>query len=377
MERGIEGADLKIAFDQQVFLLQEYGGISRYFCSLAKEMALISDAKVRIVAPLHFNRHLRQISSSGLVWGRRVAQIPKTFRLIRFLSENLSRLAIKSFHPDIVHETYFATTDFLPKGAKRVLTVYDMIQEKHVASFSGDVTTVAKKSAVLRADHVICISENTRKDLLELFDIPEHKVSVVHLGYDALVPTELLENVLPKTALAPYLLYVGSRGGYKNFEGLIRAIVCSKYLKENFSVICFGGGEFRAEEINLFNELGLNLEQIRQIGGGDNVLAKLYEGADAFIYPSFYEGFGIPPLEAMSLGCPVICSDTSSLPEVVGDAGEYFDPANSESICCAIEKVLQSQGRRAELVQKGYRRCMNFSWEKCASETMSIYRSLK
>lgn len=368
---------MKIAFDQQVFLLQEYGGISRYFCSLAQEMSLIEDAKVRIVAPFHFNRHLQQISQRGLVWGRKTAQIPKSFRLTRFLSENLARLALNCFHPDIIHETYFATTDFLPKGAKRVLTVYDMIHEKYPSSFSpGDETSAAKRSAALRADHVICISESTRKDLLELFDIPKHKVSVVHLGYAPLIPTERQDSFLNEKALSPYLLYVGSRGGYKNFEGLIRAIAQSKYVKENFTVICFGGGSFRPEEIKLFNELALNIERIRQIGGGDNILANLYKGAEAFVYPSMYEGFGIPPLEAMSLGCPVICSDTSSLPEVVGDAGEYFAPANPESICSAIEKVVHSRQRRDELVQKGYSRCKHFSWERCARETMSIYRSL-
>lgn len=364
---------MRIIFDQQVFLLQQFGGISRYICSLAKEMALIPDANVRVVAPLHYNQHLQQMSGRGLVWGVKVAQIPKTFRLVHCMSENMAHLAINSFRPDIVHETYYTTTNFLPKGAKRVLTVYDMIHEKYASSFlRAEETITAKQSAVLRADHVICISENTRKDLLEMFEVPDDKVSVVHLGYDALIPTSLPEITLP-----PYLLFVGSRGGYKNFEGLLRAIANSQFLKNNFSIICFGGGAFSIEETNLISMLGLSLENVRQIGGGDDILANLYKGAEAFIYSSYYEGFGIPPLEAMSLGCPVICSDTSSLPEVVGDAGEYFDPANYESISLAIEKVVQSQEIRDELVQKGYSRCMNFSWEKCASETMSIYRSLK
>ena len=126
----------------------------------------------------------------------------------------------------------------------------------------------------------------------------------------------------------------------------------------------------------LIDELGLDLRKIQQIGGGDDVLAYLYQSAEAFIYPSLYEGFGIPPLEAMSLGCPVICSNTSSLPEVVGDAGEYFDPNNMESIRSAIETVMQSQARRDEFVQKGRERCAIFSWARCAEETMTIYRGL-
>src|SRR5439155_12052756 len=104
----------------------------------------------------------------------------------------------------------------------------------------------------------------------------------------------------------------------------------------------------------------------------DEMLALLYRNAAAFVYPSLYEGFGIPPLEAMSVSCPVIASKTSSIPEVVGDAGEYFDPGNMESIRSAIESVLESPTRRDELVMKGRARCAQFSWARCAGETLTI-----
>ena len=112
------------------------------------------------------------------------------------------------------------------------------------------------------------------------------------------------------------------------------------------------------------------------LGGGDDRLATLYRGASAFIYPSKYEGFGIPPLEAMHLECPVICSMTSSIPEVVGEAGEYFDPDDAESIRHAIERVLQSSDRRSELIALGRSRCNLFSWERCARETLDVYKRL-
>jgi glycosyltransferase involved in cell wall biosynthesis len=102
----------------------------------------------------------------------------------------------------------------------------------------------------------------------------------------------------------------------------------------------------------------------------------MYMGAAAFVYPSLYEGFGIPPLEAMSLGCPVICSNATSVPEVVGDAGEYFDPADPEAIRDAVERVLQSNDRRSELVTKGHARRSLFSWQRCAKETLDVYRSI-
>lgn len=106
------------------------------------------------------------------------------------------------------------------------------------------------------------------------------------------------------------------------------------------------------------------------------MLASIYANAAAFVYPSLYEGFGIPPLEAMSLGCPVICGNTSSIPEVVGDAGEYFDPNDTESMRVAIEAVLQSTGRSQELVAKGQAQRSLFSWQRCARETLDVYRSI-
>jgi len=106
------------------------------------------------------------------------------------------------------------------------------------------------------------------------------------------------------------------------------------------------------------------------------VLAAHYQNAAAFVYPSLYEGFGIPPLEAMALGCPVICSNTSSVPEIVGVAGEYFDPEHIESIRTSVESVLQSTERRAELIQNGFKKCAEYSWERCASETLAIYRGI-
>ena len=110
--------------------------------------------------------------------------------------------------------------------------------------------------------------------------------------------------------------------------------------------------------------------------GGDDLLASIYRKAGALIYPSLYEGFGLPPLEAMAAGCPVICSNTSSLPEVVSDAGEYFDPLSQESMMEAMEAVLCSPKRRDDLIAKGYLQASKFSWKKCAQETITEYQKL-
>lgn len=367
---------MRIAFDQQVFLLQEYGGISRYVCSLASQLNAMPEVEAKIFAPLHYNGSMGSLSKRS-AWAVRVPHIPKTFRLVEFVSRHAAHIAASMYAPDIYHETYYSTDDYRPGRAKRIVTVYDMIYERFPSQFSGGQLTEAKKAAVSRADHVLCISESTRRDLIEIFGVAPDRISVVYLGFDELsVPATVNGSTVRLTGSRPYLLYVGSRGGYKNFDSLLRAFASSTYLKAHFSIYCFGGGAFSHEELDLIQGLKLSNEHISQFNGSDGTLALLYKNAAAFVYPSRYEGFGIPPLEAMSSDCPVIASNTSSIPEVVGDAGEYFDPNNHESIRVAIESVLESPTRRDNLVIRGRARCTEFSWARCANETLTIYRSL-
>jgi glycosyltransferase involved in cell wall biosynthesis len=367
---------MRVAFDSQIFTMQEYGGISRYICSLAVQLNNTADIEAKIFAPFYINAYLDNLKSS-MVYGVRIPRIPKTGTIFHLGGLWLARGVISRFSPHIVHETYYSAHSVGSKPARTVITVYDMIHERFSSLFSqNDQTSKLKRESVLRADHVICISENTRRDLLDLVPISPDRVSVVYLGFDQLSFIDKnLSVALPSTKL-PYLLFVGGRSHYKNFTGLLRAYASSTWLINNFRIICVGGGRLQIAELELMKELGIPIELIEQNNADDNMLAALYRNAAAFVYPSMYEGFGIPPLEAMSLECPVICSNTSSIPEVVGDAGEYFEPDNVESIRVAIERVLQETGRREELVQKGIERCALFSWERCAAETLEIYRSL-
>lgn len=362
---------MKIAFDSQIVSLHEYGGISRYASSLAAQLAAIDGVDAKIFAPFYINAYLDKLPKK-IVSGIKVPKIPKTGRALYFCGLWIARRAIARFSPQIVHETYYTDSPVAPNGVRTVVTVYDMIHERFPAAFpQHDRTSQLKRMATKRADHVICISESTRNDLLEFFDLPENKVSVVYLGFDSLT-TIVTETGIKK----PYLLYVGYRGFYKNFDGFLRAYASSSWLRNNFDVVCFGGGAFSIDEKKLFDDLKLSDDQLIQMNGDDSKLASIYRNAALFVYPTFYEGFGIPPLEAMSLGCPVACSDNSSIPEVVGDAGEYFDPTNIESICVAMENVLKSKARRTELNDKGLIRCGQFSWKRCAEETLAIYRGL-
>jgi glycosyltransferase involved in cell wall biosynthesis len=235
-----------------------------------------------------------------------------------------------------------------------------------------------KAASVAAADHVICISQSTRRDVLATYDIPEERVSMTHLGFDPL--TSLLTGESSKDfkrralgADAPYLLHVGSRVNYKNFRGFLDAYAASASLRGNCFLLCFGGGDFSSAEQSAISKAGVE-GRVKHLGGCDAVLAACYAHASLFVCPSLYEGFGIPVLEAMSLDCPVACSNTSSLPEVVGDAAKLFDPLDRDSMRSALESVLDSPAEARALTERGRIRRQLFSWRTCAEQTVDAYR---
>jgi glycosyltransferase involved in cell wall biosynthesis len=364
---------MKVAFDHQIFSEQAYGGVSRYFFEVAKRIQVFDGYAVEILSPLFVNKYLRD-NPSLKVWGMHVTQLPRPRRIVQVLNAELVRWKLNQVQPDIVHETYYLDRKLAPPKSKTVVTVYDMIHEKFPQFFpSNDKTRQMKKAAVDRADHVICISENTRTDLIDLLHIPPEKTSVTYLAHAA---SAQRSEPLERLRVRPYIAYVGARIGYKNFVGLLRAFGVSRVLRSNYSIVCVGGGGLTPGEREEMTRAGVQPDQVILLNGSDELLESVYRGAAAFVYPSLYEGFGLPPLEAMSAGCPVVCSRTSSLPEVCGDAAEYFDPAQPDSIATSIERAVSSNGRRQELIALGLLQIRKFSWDQCASHTAAIYERL-
>jgi glycosyltransferase involved in cell wall biosynthesis len=363
---------MKIAFDHQIFMAQPYGGISRYFVRLAGEL-IASSEDVRVVAPCHCNRYLGALPRENVI-GREFRKLPgKISRLTAALNRHVGEREINRFGPTIFHETYYTQHAVRASGAARILTVYDMIHERFSDSFPRhDNTTLYKRAAVDRADHIICISHSTKRDLCEIFQIPHEKVSVVHLGFDKF--QEPTEDTQGNVTNSPFLLYVGNRGGYKNFGSMLRAVASRQHLRDTFDIVSFGGSGFNASELRVIKEAGLREGSVHHVNGGDFVLGQLYRKATAFVYPSLYEGFGLPPLEAMAHGCPVVTSNTSSMPEVVGEAGEFFSPSDIDEQAQAIENVVFSSSRREGLIRLGRERLGSFSWQNCAKETRDVYR---
>jgi glycosyltransferase involved in cell wall biosynthesis len=361
---------MRVTYDHQIFSWQKYGGVSRYFFEVARRIREFDGYDVRILSPLFANKYLKNDHSLS-VWGRYVETLPKPTRVAQIFNAGLVKWKLHRDSPDIVHETYYLGKKLASSKSKTVVTVFDMIHEKFPECFpKNDRTVQFKKASIQRADHIICISENTRSDLIEMLGVGRDRTSVVHLAHSLNRPVECpVQRVTDR----PYIVYVGARDGYKNFSGLIRALGMSELLKNNFSLVCFGGGPFKSKEREEMAREGIPPDRTFNLQGGDELLENVYRGAAALVYPSLYEGFGLPPLEAMSVDCPVVTSRTSSLPEVCGEAAEYFDPDRPEAMAIAIEHAVASNERRQELIALGRLQVKRFSWDTCAKQTAAIY----
>ncbi len=368
----VDAMSLRVLYDYQIFALQEMGGISRYFVELARRLPLCEPGiETTVLAPAHINAYLDTSPVQRI--GIKIASFPGKHHILPFVNRLVGQPFLKRRHPDIFHETYYCASHQLT-DAPRILTVYDMIHERFPDRFEGvdRHLPALKAKAVTRADHVIAISESTRNDLMQYLDVPAAKISVIPLGSSF---DQIEGNSESVRRERPYLLYVGLRGGVKNFQAFINAYSRSKILTAEFEVLCVGGGDFTAEEQQSFIQFGLR-DRIRHLQADDGVLAALYKHAAVFVYPSLYEGFGMPLLEAMHFGCPVVCSNAGSMPEIARDAALYFDPTDKEHMQEVMETVVQSQETTKALRARGYEREKMFSWDKCVTQTAALYRSM-
>jgi len=363
---------MKVAYDYQIFSIRQYGGVSRYFVELAAELSKCADTQIQILAPLIRSRCLSESMSRISTLGIDLSSIPVLpNRLVRPINAMLFRAMAAITTPDIVHETHYTRSRTAPRSAKIVTTIHDAIPERLPDHFSfseqqkGLIRTVLK-----RADHIICVSQSTRRDLMDIYDVSPERVSVTLLGSSLASPVDG-----PADIGMPYFLHVGIRHSYKNFNRIIQAFG-EAHLYRTHKLISFTGASFSTAEIAAMETAGVPLSSVMQVSGDDQKLSRYYAGADALIFPSLYEGFGIPLLEAMRCGCPIITANTSSMPEVAGDAAIYCDPYDIRTISDALIQVTSSADERAKMVARGLERAQGFTWTRCAEETHKIYRDL-
>ena len=375
----------KVLYDHQIFTLQKYGGISRCFVELYKHMPDSCGPTIAVretenvyaqelkgVNPIgydyeHFicNRHFYGKGHLHLWYDklRKVKYYPD-------YNENYLSYLLRKGDFDVFHPTYFDDYFLSYLNEKPfVLTIHDMIPELYPQYFGkDDFQIVKKKKLAPLASAIIAVSENTKKDIIRILNIPEEKIHVIYHGCS--FPTTGTEPIYS----FPYILFVGERGLYKNFVPFVSSIepVMKKY--KDLHVVCTGR-PFNQEEFAFMQENRVDDKFLHCMVKTDEELYSLYHHAMGFVYPSEYEGFGIPILEAYQADCPVILNRASCFPEIAGDAALYF--SNEEELTAQIERLLSmSADDRNALLAKQKDRLSRYSWEKSARQMAEIYQSL-
>jgi glycosyltransferase involved in cell wall biosynthesis len=365
---------MKVLFDHQTFTLQQYGGISRYYFELLIRFNQKSETAETSVL-LSNNEYLNSSDS----FKTKTFFPGKMFKYkVRLLNSiNIVNSIVKLTQDDfqIFHPTYYDPY-FLKfiKNKPFVVTFLDMIHERYQDRFDDlrmDKKIYSNKKRLLEsATRVIAISESTKRDIMDIYGVDGSNIDVIYLGSSV----NITEKGSDRLHESPYLLFVGNRGSYKNFARYLESIA-SILRKENLCFVCAGGGPFTAEELKFIDTLGLK-DLVKFYRIDDVILTNLYSNAVAFVFPSLYEGFGIPVLEAFSTNCPCLLSDGGSLKEVGGDAALYFDGDDPASMYNNLDSFLSSASLRDELIQKGQERLKMFSWDKTYEQTMDVYKSI-
>ena len=313
-------------------------------------------------------------------WERPEFTLSANFEFIELPKDKIRLLWLRRDLKARKIDVFLSPTGYHPvifSPVKSVLVVHDLavFVEKHSRPEFKTmmIERLSLPIALRRAKHIIADSENTRQDLMKCFKTKADKITTVLLA-----PFKLQGKAGSDRLPDKYVLFVGTLEPRKNVDGLVRAYASlPDELKKEYPLVLAGRRGWHTEKIDLAIKETSSKKYIIETGYlSEGDLPALYKMATAFVYPSWYEGFGLPPLEAMSYGVPVICSDTSSLPEVVGDAALQVNPADQAEISSALEKLLTNKALRAKLIEAGRDQAMKFSWEKTARQTLEVLESV-
>jgi alpha-1,3-rhamnosyl/mannosyltransferase len=292
---------------------------------------------------------------------------------------------LKEHRASVYHSPYYLMPYCVP--APTVLTIHDLIPElfpEYVSVQARLLFRLTTRLALQAAGHLITVSDTTKGDLLSRYAVPEEQVTTIHSAPDStLQPASQREvdDLRARLALPErYVLYLGINKPHKNLARLLEAwhIVCQQLSEEAPGTLVIAGAwDSRYEQIRDLSEQDAGVAPVRFLGPVDEAdLAALYSGATLFVFPSLYEGFGLPVLEAMACGTAVVCARRSSLPEIAGDAAFFFNPEDVQEMADALWRVLNDARLRGSLQQRARQRAAAFSWEATARKTLNCYRTL-
>lgn len=387
---------INVLYDHKIFELQTHGGISNYFVNIIKNFP--PDISCSIGAFFSNNVYLNEIGIDSLntflkkqyphIWNlfgeKKTEFLVKLYFHIKNGTLRLSKNQIsinqsntihllKKQSFDVFHPTFYDDF-FLPYIGKKpfVLTIHDMIPEIYPQLYNDNQRELKAKLIPL-ASHIITVSKKTKSDLLRFFDVPDKKISVIYHGAqeDAYIPS--IDPIID----GKYILFVGSRQNYKMFnEWLYSCLpVLSKY--SEIKIVCTGT-PFSGDEVSLFRKLKIEKRMFHFFAKTYQEMMDLYHFSQVFVFPSEYEGFGIPILESFKARCPLILTKDSCFPEIAGDAATYITKGrNGFDFFEQFEKIYrQTTEERETLLQNQDNQLSFYSWNKAAQQIADIYRSL-
>ncbi len=350
------------------------GGITRYTIRLIRALAEIDQENTYWI--LHHRKETQPI-----IQAPNFHHVPMLTPTHHWAEQFLLSIELRKLRLDVLHNP-----DFIPplryQKAKRVITVHDLafLRYPHLLTRSAAHYYGQIDQAVRKADHIIAVSNSTAEDLMNLLGVPETKITVIYEAADQIfrpLPREESETFIRERYNLPpdYILFVGTVEPRKNLNTLILAyhMLMEQHGLKPHLVFAGEHGWLSEEVYSLVRELDLQ-EQCHFLGRVTTEgLVHLYNAARVLAHPALYEGFGLPPLEAMACGTPVVVSNVSSLPEVVGDAALLVDPSDVEAWAVALHRILTDDALWEELRTKGLERAKHFSWKKTAQETLAVY----
>jgi glycosyltransferase involved in cell wall biosynthesis len=372
---------LELIVDGIIYLYQKYGGISQLYTEILPRLCEL-DPELTITLLIHPYGSPDCLPQLERIIHQSIPDVYRFFRPHRFWNHyysQLCQLAVRAFLGKSKGRIWMSTYYTVPIAwaGSQVFVAYDFIYEKYRTKYwqnelsSADETIRNKKNAISKADLVICISETTRQDLMELYHVPIHKTAVVHLAHKS---SFTLMDGISNEQKDKFILYVGNRYKYKDFDLLLRSYANWSGRFE-IPLICAGGGEWTDLEEQSIIHYGLDKRVSLFPQVDDLNLCKLYNQASLFIFPSQYEGFGIPLLEAMACGCPVIASRIPSSIEIAGDIPIYFAPGNMDELMGALDQAI-SEGRITPRTIEGLELVRQYSWEITAQGFLKAIRSV-
>lgn len=360
---------IRVLFDSQIFLLQKHGGISRYFTELYKafedhpSLGVVPSTDAKWVLNAYAIKAFESLSPR-IIGSRWVALI--------LLLQKLVQKRPKKQDFDIIHFTYYFP-GFLKKYQKnlKVVSLFDMIPERTKDVFRLWNPHLAKRAYIEKADGVLSISKATTADMRRIYG-SKRTTRTTYLG----VGPEFSPGLQRLSSLPlQYFLFVGNRSGYKDCAAAFRAFaIVSRHFSSVFLVLA-GGEKFSRSESALAGELNI-LDKVKHVKIDGKNLPSLYSNALALLYPTRIEGFGLPLVEAMASGTPIIASDTEINQEICGDVATYFPPGDAVAFGALLNSLLSKPGAFASKVSSGVERANVFTWFRCAEQTALVYREL-